>query len=454
VPAFPASTNSGKSLRILVPAAGSSESMLLLTAGAIVFSAQMVAGYALLDEAVVYALLGLILLTSWTNLPDLRSAPASRLFRLHRSVFVLFVAYCFIQVIRGAVALGDIREIRFLMMFAALGVTAWLHFQDAIDPVRVARITVSATAVYLALYVGAGLLAEGLFGLSRFDAQGSYWSGTTVALFPAIVVMPALAALPRKERSDRWLFWCTFLLITFAAFYYQSRLGWLVLACFLLLGASHLGWRRFAIASCVVGLFVLYFPWDKTGPLIPGTLAAEMWDNFTHTSPQLLEAKTERMVGTVPVRVESARDQDIDRLLALKAVWCHATEGTVLRFLFGTGYWTHRYELLECIHRVATAIDYEFPPSYRQAVRTATFNGSVVDTGFVGLILFAALFILTAWTIVQSRAGPRVISIGTLGMAGLSLFVSANYDVLLLYIVLMPAGPLLLLHARPAPVVR
>lgn len=440
---------------LAVPREINSATMVLLTAAAIVFSAEMIMGYSVVDEIVLYVLLSVMLFTRREDPGStLRTVPASPLFKLHRVVSMLFAAYCCFQVVRGAMVLDDLREIRFLLMFGSIWVIAALRVEDSIEPARAARVIVLSTAVYLALYVGSGLLAEGIFEVNRFDAQGHFWSGTAVAMFPVFVVLPALIMLPLQRRTERWLFWFTYFLIVFAAFYYQSRVGWLALVFFLVLGASRLGLRRLLMASALFVAFILYFPWDQAGPQPSGKIVRSIKENVQKSAPTTFVEKFRTMEGAMPSmqqRTPDTPEHDVDRIIAFKAAWCSAAQGSVVRFLFGTGYWTHRYELLDCIHRLAAESRYSFPTSYDVKVRTATFNGMLVDTGITGIVLLAALFMLTAWTIFRSSAGPRVMSIGSLALISASLVLSLNYDVMLLYLAVMPGGALLLLHRAGTP---
>ena len=43
--------------------------------------------------------------------------------------------------------------------------------------------------------------------------------------------------------------------------------------------------------------------------------------------------------------------------------------------------------------------------------------------------------------------GPYIMSLGSLGLIWLSLFIGANYDMVLVYLAVMPSGALLALYA-------
>jgi hypothetical protein len=106
--------------------------------------------------------------------------------------------------------------------------------------------------------------------------------------------------------------------------------------------------------------------------------------------------------------------------------------------------------MLPYIHATADEYQYRFPESYNTIVRTATFNGMLVDNGLIGMALFLSLFVLTGvtalvmmWRRVGACLGLVLAAGGSLALVGLSLFASSNFDMLLLYLVIMPAGPVL-----------
>jgi hypothetical protein len=144
--------------------------------------------------------------------------------------------------------------------------------------------------------------------------------------------------------------------------------------------------------------------------------------------------------------------QDVDRRLALIAATRYVTSHGVGTLLLGTGYYTHRYLLIESFHDVSAEYGYEFPASYDTIVRTATFNGMLVDDGVTGILLLAAAFSLTGVSLLHSTRhrrfalGPCFVSVGSLGLLWLSLFIGANYDMVLVYLAVMPSGAILALY--------
>jgi hypothetical protein len=508
--------------------------MIAAIAVAIVLSGPMVSGYAVLDEFAFYVMLGLFLLQTgilfWKR-PQSSQEP--RLQKLHRLVFLLFAAYLIVESLRGIWVLHDIRAIRFTALFGALGIFAWtVHPKPfAIERTEIARIILKAGIIYLLAYVLAGAIVEIFFHGWRLDLQGHLWSGTTAALYPVCIIVPALFAL--DEKSDRVLFWVGFLTILTAGFYYQSRLVWLTIIVLIVIGLPTWGIRRTSIAAAIFAAFITIFPWAQAGPLPPEifkTVAARNLDGFfrgqalanadrfrvaifggatavpepldeadiklLHDSAQIVQqkvllekrkatleaaavtgdanarqeldeirgklnamAETLEKAKAVRARLsETLMDKDVgdvDRKLALLAAIHYVSHNGPVEFLFGSGYYTHRYKLLKSIHAVADRYGYTFPETYNEIVRTAIFNGMMVDTGIIGMLLLFSLFALTAITVLASvgfknllKPGPHLASLAGLGLVALSMNVGATYDSVLLYLALMPSGAFLILYPQ------
>jgi hypothetical protein len=381
-----------------------------------------------------------------------------------------------LQSIRGAFVLGDVRVLRFALLFAALAAIAWkanLVLRSSEERAQVARIIVWSGIVYFLAYICCGMFFEWMGNVKRFDVQGHVWSGTSVALLPGLVILPTLLALlETSSRSDKRLFWVGYAVILFAGFYYQSRLIWLALMLLPLLGFGALGLRRSLIVTTSYLLMVILFPWTETERLTPQRFIDDVREKVSSIPRGQPVEDIERFVTAIfggtkydlarlflpdddyrRVELEYRNIPDVDRRLALIAASRYVTSHGVGTLLLGTGYYTHRYLLIETFHDVAAEYGYEFPVSYNTIVRTATFNGMLVDDGAIGILLLAVVFGLTGVSLLQSAhqrrfaLGPYVMSLGSLGLIWLSLFIGANYDMVLVYLAVMPSGALLALYA-------
>ena len=448
----------------------------------------MAGGYAIIDEIVIYLFLFWWLWRQWIRGGRLASVDDEPvLVRLHRALFVAFALYCAVQSVRGMVYLGDLRVIRFVVFFIMLAALA-LIWPGGPEGIRV-RGVVLAGLVYFAVYLAMGLVYEIAGGGNRFDLQGRWWVGTSVAMVPAAILVPAIASLPR-DGADRWLYWSTLSVLMLASFYYQSRFGWAAVLCLLVLGGPVLGMGRVVIGLIFFVALVVWFPWTAVGPLTWQAVEAEMARNplervvrfagaMTGWPQALLElearlaldggrganrqtvAKLQERSKSVVISegyssIGAKREDkekrsfigvsvtaDKDRVVAVEAAWCTDGEGGVGRMLFGTGYWTHRYQMIQCIEKISSREGYRFRGVYRRIVRTAMFNGMLVDTGLVGTGLLLGLFIATGLYIIRRRNAIRLVSLGALALLWLSLFVGMPYDLVTLYVALMPGSIML-----------
>lgn len=452
-------------------------------AASIILAGPMAFGYAVFDELALLIIASLFLVARTKGGV---TQPIGGLEALHWLVYCLFLIYLVVSCLRGIDLLADWRISRFALMFVALGVVAYIRYSSApSDSASIRKMTeliAWAGVIYFVAYLSAGVIAEWVFGADRFSLQGHFWSGTSTAVFPAFVMGPALFLLVQDGRiAARRLFWIGYCILITVSFYYQSRSVWLLLIGLLIGGIHMLGLRRTAVASGIFVVFVLVFPWDRMGPLTPENLrdVSDFSDNRTSIICRKLGRFTGALVGSISPDIEkkvfgceqnehrsingtlvipgsaiwpmlsgSDYQADADRKIAVIAAIRYTTEQNVLPLLFGSGYYTHRYLLIPYFQLVAKQHEYVFPDVYKQIVRTATLVGMLVDTGLVGIALLLALFVLTSarlWSVGGNRSLPSLVG---LGLIFISQFVSLNFDVILLYLTLMPGGALLGLFPR------
>lgn len=481
----------------------------LVFAVAILFAGLMFMGYAVFDELFVYCVLAIMLLpdairvfhgdrsvlAKWVN-PGVPNE--ARIEKIHRIIFAITACYLTVETIRGIIFLGDIRVIRFTVMFMALGLICWStrppqgrHERDL-----AAQLIVVCTAIYFVAYVAFGFVDEFFFSGWRFNLQGHLWVGTSAAVVPGILMLPAAMRLASStSKSDQKIFWFGSLSYLFVAFYYQSRLSWMALALFIV-GLIVLGryGRAGILAILYLGL-VIFAPWNDPRPAVPneiGRYVSQVVSDFPSEEPKynltrfahiifgafMPVRSGERVIATYhgrrvaefdisqkqkdlartinglkdrgyDVRIEQKAkvSPDIDRKLAILAAIKTVSSNGLGRLLFGFGYYTHRYVMLPYIHQIAAEYEYAFPRTYNSIVRTATMNGMLVDNGAVGFSLFLSLFALTAiGACLPAFNGDRasiavaVCSIMSLAMLGLSQFAGSNFDMVVIYLALMPGG--------------
>lgn len=452
---------------------------LAVIVGAIILSGPMVLGYAVLDELALAVML-VFALPAWLSAS---ADPMSRLESSHRMLWMLFAAYMILQCVRGAVFLGDIRVARFLVMFVALGAVAWAssrtqHHEGA--PLKVARYVCVGSTVYFAAYMLVGVVAEWGPGINRFSLQGWIWSGTSTAVFPVYLALPAIYVLSGShERIDHRIIFGLCATLFGTAIYYESRSLFLALLILILLGARKLGSRRTIVLVLAYLATILFSPWDDEGLLTYTRVVRDVSQKlFTRdasdqcgevvrfgntlvgaifTIPNICPDKqldvvsASAIASTIASAIGTAiappvkLGQDADRKLAILAAFEFIKKASPVDAMLGHGYYTHRYTLVPVFHEVAERHHYSFPQRYAGIVRTATFTGMIADTGVIGIFLFSALFLFTASGVALRAGSGRILFLGALGLILISLVDSLNYDVVLLYLVLMPRGPLLLM---------
>jgi hypothetical protein len=438
---------------------------LLILVPAILFSNVMIQGYAVLDELALYVIAAAAILARSFRLPE----RLSELESVHRWIFLVFATYLVLESVRGMISLSDLRVSRFVVLFAAFAMLAvFLPSEGSSqrDIMRVARYVTAAGTIYLTAYFLLGLLLENVFDIYRFEMQGWVWSGTTAAVLPVYVTMPALAVIGASPaRADHRLFSASFIAALLVAWYYDSRsirIAFLLLVC---LGFWKLGLRRVLLAALIYLAIIVIFPWTTENALTPGQFRAYVAESIETFNSATLSQKawnfTEGVLpGVVPairhlfkrdedidkIRAQTLRRYDFDRKLAIIGSIRHATGDGMARLLFGTGYYTHRQELVSTFQQIATEYGYHWPASYDSVVRTATFNGMLVDTGLIGIGLLGILFFCSALQICKSSSGPRLASLAALGSIALSFLSSGIYDLVVVYLALMPRGALLVYH--------
>lgn len=389
----------------------------------------MVAGYGLVDEYLMACiLLGALLRLSLRPVgPAPPPARQGSLGKLHRQVFFLFVFYMTYQSLRGMIMLGDLRVARFVIFFAAIGVLAYIIGKGYFylpPPHRLARHLLLGTSVYFVLYMGQGLVAEFFRGMGRYDTQGIEWSGSTIGMFPLYIAMPPALFL-LKGRGSR-LGFITVALSVAAAFYYDSRFSLLAVTAFMVLSLRILNIRRVAVLAAVVLAAMVFL---AAG--IEGEGIGEKIDNLG----KALYSSASAFTG-------SPRESDMDRKLHVIAA-VRTVADNPLRAVFGTGFYTHRYEMVPYL---AEAIEsYGLSIVVSDITRPASFSAFLVDTGLVGLILLGMNFLLTAHALIigTKDKGYRNLLLLSLALVVLSMFISLNYDLVLFYLAFMPAGLLI-----------
>jgi hypothetical protein len=405
-----------------------------LIVSAIVGVGPRVKGYPLLDEVLIFAALGGALLHLVLR-PQVSGPIVVK--STDRFLFMAWIVYMIAQSIVGIFATDDPRVMRWVLLYAGLGLLFLVvNFRRQFFPfpsvATVCALIMWSTVVSYVAYLGQGMYSDYTLGqYGRFLSQDMVWVGSAVAVFPTIIAIPA-ALLALREGTIRAsvLAWITIVLSIAVAFFFQSRISWFVMAAFAPVAWRVVAPRQVAAAAVlVVVMFAVFVP----NPL-------KNAGGFTMELVQTSQA------------LWAPSNSDVGRTLQLKAGVL-----TILRdpqtFFFGTGVYGHRFAIIPTI----VGLFDEFLPAQDFAIagarndtglglqifRTTGFTALLIDTGVIGISLFTALFVLCAWRVLSSRSAAKYVLTIPLLVAFFWLLSNNILDVMLMYLMLMPGG---LLH--------
>ncbi len=213
------------------------------------------------------------------------------------------------------------------------------------------------------------------------------------------------------------------------AAYFDSRVSYLVITAFLIVSPTALGFRWTAIFLILI-LGVL-----------GGIYVFGDWARFSGQIQVLFQV----LSGTVAV-LWSSPMRDVTRygLLIASFAAVNANLGT---WLFGYGIYSERFVIGPYLARVYGAVP-GVNRSVGDYVRTETFEALFVGTGYIGMLLMAANFLFVALSLLAQKSPMRFVLLMALVLTFAWLFVAEIQDVVLLYLIIMPMGPLVQLGQR------
>jgi len=361
----------------------------------------------------------------------------SKLDGFHRIIFIVFIAYVIIEGMRGLLILESLRKIRWIVYYGMIGVIAFVVSRNRCpfaSRVKISLLIAIAALVYFSAYLFYGIFSEIFRGVHRYELQNLEWAGTTAAMFPLVAAMPAIFILLReKRRLYGWIAWITLTIAMVAAFYYESRVAWLVMLLFMTLSFRIVGLRKFVIflfIFLVVMNMFIYFIWPE-------------W--YT------LDLYLEGVFASLFNAHNATESHDLFRKVQLRVAF-PAICTNVRTFLFGHGL----RAAADVIGIHSARLYAKYAPFDLEGAYTARWYGStegftaiVVETGVVGLLLLCMNFLCMLRKILfQKDRHLRTILILSLGVTFLWLFVANMFDAVLFFLMIMPSGLLLQLSGE------
>ena len=114
-----------------------------------------------------------------------------------------------------------------------------------------------------------------------------------------------------------------------------------------------------------------------------------------------------------------------------------------LNFLFGGGWYTARYSIIDAVNKLRYKSGLNYYEG--QVYQPSAFNAILVDTGFIGLILFLINLLLSVIKIFKCNTKRKYYL--SLTLSSIMLFsVTGNFTPLLLsFILIMPNSPIFMM---------
>lgn len=409
----------------------------LVIAAGVLASGLVIEGASFIDEMLVGAAMVAVLLRPPTaSRPDtLGSALLPH--RSHLPLFLVTCGYMGGQSLRGLASTHDLPKIRWVLFFLLVAMLAvgLARRRPPLPSRREAAVLLCGSGLaYFVTYVAVGLMNEVFLGGSKYDIQNASWGGTTYAAFAVIVVIPA-AVLLLRDRSPRArrLAWVTLALITFQAFYYDSRASWVALIVFIVAAAPVIGVRRTAVFA--------------------GTFAAGLWIALTFFFPSYYDIGVFGGILVKPLQVAGGRADSIDfgnfGRKAHTQIGLEILSSEPDLLLAGTGFRASSPIVGAALVRYYGEHGFgRFANSVAGQESTVGASTLLIETGVIGFGLYLANFVMVARAILRrERTRYRYTLLASLGLAGFWMLITNPMDILVLHLMIMPSGLLLLLSS-------
>jgi hypothetical protein len=355
---------------------------------------------------------------------------------LHKWIFLIMVLYMIAQSFRGLIVLESLRKIRWVVYFGMLGIMAFIISNKGF-PVpsgrKISLIIAISTLGYLILYIVWGLFSEIVRGISRWDLLCVEWGTTAYSSFPLVIAIPAVILL-LKDRSHiyRWVGWITLITAILEAFYYDSRVSWLVIFGFLFVSLFKLGIRRVIFfLSCFLLIFSLYLGINNKAKFAEES--SIFWGKLSKTAQSICFWNASTVTNVTKTEIERKAHMQVG-FISVMQNW--------KSFLFGYGYQVSGVVIGPHLKKIYEDSGFpEFAATVKEDQSTVGFTALFVDTGWIGILLLGMSFLFIARKILIQKKDPyRLLFLLSLLFTFLWLFVVNIADIVLFYFLIMPNG--------------
>jgi len=303
---------------------------------------------------------------------------------------------------------------------------------------------VCCSIAYSVSYLAQGLICEANH-ISRFADQGNFVAGSSYAVYPFIIVIPAVLSLISSPSAKiKALVIVCVVLIVSVGFYYDSRVLGYTLVGFMGLSWVVLPWKK-ALLFCltIFGTWFLLSCYvtflrstdgtvlgDSTFTILDKKIDILYFSSYINLYGGTINNAPQIAAGTVQVG-------DVDRLTHIIAP-INAVTVNPITALFGYGTYEHHLVLQPFIQSVADSRG--LTVKINEFVRTTGFSAYLTDYGFVGMFLLMGNVFCGALSILLQKTRFSLVLVSALVIGILWLVVSNILDNMLLWLLIAPFG--------------
>ena len=397
--------------------------------------------YSVFDELTIFGLVAFLVIFYRNSVIDIwqecKSSPSF-------NIISILCGFLVLQSIRGAIVLDDWRALKWVAVFASLPFVLhvfmrFLSVSDHKDQSRRAFILWNITLYFLA-YATQGIIADSYFELNgRFVTQHQLWQGSALAVMPCAIFIFLVCKwlVDGTNLSQKILILITHIVMSFCAFYFDSRLLQLLLIVFVICTFFH------AFREKLLWLFLLFtlmLSFTVNVLIYDSNLQSKVsWDNLTDS---ILNG-VHHLVSSV--NIASPDNNDVDRLLQVKAAFSAVLDSPE-RFLIGDGFYVHRYTITPFVkthfesglrETFIMPDDAHFDPQ-DPMFRSTGLAGVLVDVGLAGAILMCYLLWVQLRNALRKSFGETLMTVTkVLCVLGLS-YVAFSPENMLIFALAFP----------------
>jgi len=343
-----------------------------------------------------------------------------------QKLFLVFLFYMIGESFYGIYTTGDIRVIRFVLLFSLILIILIVDsfHNKSID----LFFSYYICMLYFGIYFLCGLLGDFIIKswMGRFFLQGLIWTGTTVAFFPIVIFFPTIFMFLSNRKTVLWGM-VGYIFMIICGLYYDSRMCMIALFVFTVIFLC-LDFSIYRGKMFILLLIIFFGCYYYLKPVfIPSVQAG------ASTPVKVLKGMYYTVIGVLGLKETSDRGRILDIESSLLA-----SCSSIRSFLVGQGVWSHRL-VLGNFYKILVKKDRY---NEKKLKRCATFPALLADIGWIGVSLMLLCIILSYKAIFLDIKNFEVkfYIFLSINLILLSNFISINYDDILLYLIIFPRG--------------